>query len=266
MLELILPVPPPLKLLLVIDVEIALLNGFVLFGRAGIKFSRLTSDEFSPRKLSGVFLIGFRATGLLVVDCGTTFEFEFELNGSNEFPLLVDIEVDSPIFHGFVDCLFEAPDPVDADAPKKSPNGSVLAGPDTIAGVLLSAVNRSKSSALFALGIAQGSTVIVVELDGALGVGSHGFVDWLFDAGVFHGSKSFWFDVFNGTSFGAVDGKDVSDDGNDHGSTTGDFPVAAENDANMSSLFDSNSFVLFAFEFALLCQVSLNKFSPKSTN
>lgn len=29
-------------------------KGLVLFGRAGIRFSRLTRDEFSPRKLSGV--------------------------------------------------------------------------------------------------------------------------------------------------------------------------------------------------------------------
>lgn len=38
---------------------IALPNGLVLLGRAGIKFSKLTSDEFSPKKLSGVFLVAF---------------------------------------------------------------------------------------------------------------------------------------------------------------------------------------------------------------
>ena len=35
--------------------ELLVPNGFVLLGLAGIRFSRLTREEFSPKKLSGVF-------------------------------------------------------------------------------------------------------------------------------------------------------------------------------------------------------------------
>ena len=99
-------------------------NGFVLFGRGwlGIKFSRLTSAEFSPRKLSGVFRVGLMPVEFLFVAAAAADDVtgfmskSFDVaNGS----MILLVAADESAFHGFVDG-FE----FDELAPKKSPNGS----------------------------------------------------------------------------------------------------------------------------------------------
>lgn len=105
----------------------ALPNGFVLLGRVwlGIKFSRLTSDEFSPRKLSGVLRVGLMPLpgGLppfVVPPDNDDLRSKSETTGANG-SLLADTPFVVESFHGLVDVgLFDTPPP----PPKKSPNGS----------------------------------------------------------------------------------------------------------------------------------------------
>lgn len=140
--------PPPIVVVVLVVVTAALPNGFVLFGRVwlGIKFSRLTSDEFSPKKLSGVLRVAFMPAGLAFPDLRSEKSAAAGANGS--------LDADES-FHGFVDVGFEATEL----PPKKSPNGSsaglllVVAAAAAAANSLLVdklvlrlLVNRSKSS------------------------------------------------------------------------------------------------------------------------
>lgn len=136
----------------------------------GIKFSRLTRDEFSPRKLSGVFrvglmsdvLTGFVAVRAAVVD-GTEFQGFVEL----EFVLLKLLFRNESLLLLIVLLLTDVDVLVGAVAavPKKSPNGSLnksfvfemlllivlfvlkLVGDERV--VARFEVNKSKSSILF---------------------------------------------------------------------------------------------------------------------
>ena len=100
----------------------------------GIKFSKLTNEEFSPRKLSGVFRILFNSILLLLS------------------------------FHGFVFEGIGAAD-VDDELPKKSPNGSLtVCNGGATAGVgevtrLFENNSKSSKSLLFDLLV-----VVVVDL------------------------------------------------------------------------------------------------------
>lgn len=152
--------PPPIVVVVLVEVTAALPNGFVLLGRVwlGIKFSRFTRDEFSPKKLSGVLRVGFMpppaAAAPPPTDVAAAVGFDdlrsnSETGAANGSCALAADES----FHGFVDVGFEATAP---PPPKKSPNGSsdcgllvVLVVPnsllvDKLALRLL--VNRSKSS------------------------------------------------------------------------------------------------------------------------
>lgn len=82
-------------------------NGLVLLGRAGIKFSKLTNEEFSPKKLSGVLHL---ASNLSPGFC------ELLSCVGNISDGLVE-------FQGLVELLVV---PGSVEVPKKSPKGSVL--------------------------------------------------------------------------------------------------------------------------------------------
>lgn len=181
-------------------------NGFVLLGLLlGIRFSRLTSDAFSPKKLSGVLRVKADAACLLAAAAFLLARSELLVETGSRvddmfvFVLLVLID-DEPFvfeFHGLVelDAFVAVPAP-----PKKSPNGSSLAvvpllftfddvtfDEDEVAVVveegtdILLFENKSKSSNLLVpllvvpLPFVHGSLLVVLF---------HGFV-WSF---LFHGS------------------------------------------------------------------------------
>jgi hypothetical protein len=160
-------------------------NGFVLLGLEGIKLSKLTNDEFSPKNDSGVFRVGFTVLFEL---------FILLLNASCIVALLiVELFVLFVLFHGFVEFLLLSE--FDETPPKKSPNGSLALELLLIAPVLvfvgvftLFVVNKSNSSILFDDDLLfeladddHGSFVILF-------VGSQGFVVADATGEVFHGS------------------------------------------------------------------------------
>ena len=127
-------------------------NGFVLLGRAGIRFSRFTSDEFSPKKLSGVLRCAAacaNGTLLFLLSPGLSMPNEDSALGC------------SFEFHGFVEFLLTlllVLAPVVVEVPKKSPNGSelLLVGAAAVTGdwlVARTVVNKSKSSILLGAGL-----------------------------------------------------------------------------------------------------------------
>lgn len=95
-------------------------NGFVLFGRAGIRFSKLTREEFSPRKLSGV--LRWLAVWLNDAFDDVSLSSDCEKRSSDDGLAL-------PEFHGLVEVFWELFWLVVSlfDVPKKSPNGSTAA-------------------------------------------------------------------------------------------------------------------------------------------
>lgn len=167
----------------------ALPNGFVLLGRADIRLSKLTRDEFSPKKLSGVFRIGF-VTGGFDVAAGWLWNGSVGLaNGSkSDTVCLTEFEVKS--FHGFVDGLDAAAGAV----PKKSPNGSSFVAGLLV--VLLFEEKSSKSSSLLLLEggvfVSHGSAAVFAACGLLLlAFACHGLVvfDATFGGGaIFHGS------------------------------------------------------------------------------
>jgi len=112
----------------------------------GIRFSKFTNDEFSPRKLSGVIRVGLIC--FAVVDCA-------EFHGFVELELLIELLFRKESLLLLL-LMVGTVDVVDVDVfPKKSPNGSLsksfvglvfCVGEDKL--VALFDVNKSKSSIL----------------------------------------------------------------------------------------------------------------------
>ncbi len=140
-------------------------NGLVDLGRwlvVGIKLSRLTSDEFSPRKLSGVFVFLFVEpinVGFAVDTTGKGVTCGAVLHGLVGFVFRVDIEL----------VTFDAP-------PKKSSNGSLLTGLTAGGDCIRFVVNTSKLSSRLLDGLLAPSSFMGVDDDDEVDHGSFSFI------------------------------------------------------------------------------------------